>query len=192
MASALDNSVTQGRLGVITLTTAYGTLVAGTTATNPVQNIGTGNAGDILVSAGAGAVPVWTAGGLPIAATQAQMEAGASATTYVSPARAQYHPSAAKAWGKITTAATVTTLVASYNIATVTRTATGTHTWEIATDFSSAHYGYSISAQSAGFLPITAGLTTPTAGLFYSYTNNSAFAPADADSTSFIAFGDQV
>ena len=44
--------------------TAYSLIAAGTVATGPFQNVvGVGTTGQILVSAGAGALPVWTAAG---------------------------------------------------------------------------------------------------------------------------------
>ena len=51
--------VTNGGTGVATLTTAYGVLAAGTTATGALQNIGTGTANQVLTSNGAGALPTF-------------------------------------------------------------------------------------------------------------------------------------
>lgn len=56
----LPLAVTQGGTGVATLTTAYGTLAAGTTATGNVQTIAPGSSGNPLVSAGAGSLPSYT------------------------------------------------------------------------------------------------------------------------------------
>ena len=55
--------VTNGGIGVATLTTAYGVLAAGTTATGAVQNIGTGTSAQVLTSNGAGALPTFQAAG---------------------------------------------------------------------------------------------------------------------------------
>lgn len=55
--------VTKGGTGISTATTAYGVLAAGTTATGPFQNIGTGASGEILTSNGAGALPTFQAAG---------------------------------------------------------------------------------------------------------------------------------
>ena len=49
--------VTSGGTGVITNTTAYGVLCAGTTATGPQQNAGAGTSGQALLSNGASALP---------------------------------------------------------------------------------------------------------------------------------------
>lgn len=42
---------------------SYGVLCGGTTDTNPIQNVGTGIAGQVLTSSGPGALPQWMAGG---------------------------------------------------------------------------------------------------------------------------------
>lgn len=53
-----DIPVTDGGTGVSTLTTPYGVLTAGTTATGPVQTLPSlGNSGDVLTSGGAGVLP---------------------------------------------------------------------------------------------------------------------------------------
>ena len=52
--------VAKGGTGLATLTTAYGVVCAGTTATAALQNAGAGTANQILVSGGAAALPAWT------------------------------------------------------------------------------------------------------------------------------------
>jgi hypothetical protein len=55
-------TVVQGGTGVITLTTPYGVLCAGTTATGAVQTLGAlGASGTVLTSNGAGALPSFQA-----------------------------------------------------------------------------------------------------------------------------------
>jgi hypothetical protein len=76
-------------------------------------------------------------------ASGADMEAGASLVTYVTPGRQHLHPSAVKCWGKAAGAGT--SLTVSYNVTSITDTGTGRLGVTIATDFSSAHY--SINAQ---------------------------------------------
>ena len=51
-----------GGTGRATLTTAYGLLAAGTTATGATQTLGAGTSGQYLISGGAAAVPSWTWG----------------------------------------------------------------------------------------------------------------------------------
>lgn len=57
--------VAKGGTGVATMTTAYGVVCAGTTATGALQNAGAGLTGQPLVSGGAAALPTY--GTLPIA-----------------------------------------------------------------------------------------------------------------------------
>lgn len=52
--------VTKGGSGVATLTTAYGTLCAGTTATGSVQTVSPGTSGNVLTSGGASALPTYS------------------------------------------------------------------------------------------------------------------------------------
>lgn len=69
-----------------------------------------------------------------LSADQTEMEAGSSADRFITPAMQHFHPSAAKAWVEAT--ANSTTILASYNITSVTDTATGRMQVNIATDFS--------------------------------------------------------
>ncbi len=63
-AGGTDVPVTDGGTGVSTLTTAYGVLCAGTTATGAVQTLGAlGASGTVLTSNGAGALPSFQAAG---------------------------------------------------------------------------------------------------------------------------------
>jgi hypothetical protein len=57
--SAPTLAVSNGGTGQTTLTTAYGVLAAGTTATGALQNIGTGTSTQILTSNGPGVLPSW-------------------------------------------------------------------------------------------------------------------------------------
>ena len=57
---AIPVPVSQGGTGDTTLTTAYGTLCAGTTATGTVQTVAPGTSGKALVSGGASALPSYT------------------------------------------------------------------------------------------------------------------------------------
>jgi hypothetical protein len=76
-------------------------------------------------------------------ATKAQLEAASSTSTFASPGRQQYHPSAAKYWGQSTVSAGVpaTPGGASFNVSSVTDVATGRATWNFTTAFSSSNYG---------------------------------------------------
>lgn len=74
-------------------------------------------------------------GGLS-AASQAEMEAATSITTAVTPGRAQYHPGAAKAWVQWVSS----TVLASYNVSSVTDNGNADQTINFSTPFSSASY----------------------------------------------------
>jgi hypothetical protein len=75
-------------------------------------------------------------------ATQAQMEAAASTSVFVSPGRAHFHPHAAKAWVEFVPQGTngACTINSSYNVSGVSRTGAGAYTVTFATAFSSAAY----------------------------------------------------
>jgi hypothetical protein len=79
-------------------------------------------------------------------ATQADQEAGTSGAVAVTPAKQQFHPSAAKAWCHNDAG---TTISAGYNISSVTDTSTGDHTFTFTTAFSSANYCTIATAKSA-------------------------------------------
>ena len=71
-AGGTDAPVTDGGTGVSTLTTAYGLLAAGTTATGNVQTLAAGATTEVLVGGGASALPIWTTAqgsGAPVRAT---------------------------------------------------------------------------------------------------------------------------
>lgn len=135
-----DVSVADGGTG-LSSTTAYAVLCGGTTSTGALQSIaGVGTAGQVLTSNGAGALPTFQAASAGTAATQSDQETATSTTTYVSPGRQQYHPSAAKAWVRYTTI-TTTSIAASYNVTSLTDNGTGDTTVNFTTAFSSANYG---------------------------------------------------
>jgi len=72
-----------------------------------------------------------------VAATQAEMEAASSTTVFATPGRTQYHPGVAKAWCQFHHTNVVDS---SYNITSVSNTATGEYTVTLATDMSGATY----------------------------------------------------
>ena len=59
VSTGTDIPVTDGGTGLSTLTTAYGLLAAGTTATGAVQTLAAGATTQILVGGGASALPAW-------------------------------------------------------------------------------------------------------------------------------------
>jgi hypothetical protein len=77
-------------------------------------------------------------------ATQSDMETATSLTTFVTPGRQQYHPSAAKAWGVANVSGTV---AAGYNVSSVTDVGAGDIKFNFTTAFSSASYSAVYSSQ---------------------------------------------
>lgn len=113
--SSFDNSITSGRTGVVTNTTAYAVLCAGTSATNPIQSIAAlGNANQVLTSNGASALPTF-------------QDPGASGTAVC------------KVWASLNGTGSIA-LHDSYNISGTTDNGTGDYTFTIDTDFASANY----------------------------------------------------
>ena len=139
--------VVYGGTGLATLTTAYGVVCAGTTATGALQNAGAGTANQVFTSNGAGALPSWKAITIALpAAVKADQTTGTSTTVYVNPAVQQFHDSAVKAW--IMFRGTDGTVFTSYN-ANVARLATGDYRVTFTTAFASANYCWSINMGNA-------------------------------------------
>jgi hypothetical protein len=80
---------------------------------------------------------------VPTAAAQSDQETGTSTTLFVSPGRQQYHPSALKAWVKFKYTGGVLTVLASYNVSSVTRNGSGDYTVNFTVSFSSVDYSFS-------------------------------------------------
>jgi hypothetical protein len=121
----------------------------------------------------------------PAAASQSDQETATSTTTYVSPGRQQYHPSAAKFWAKF--AGATGTASASYNCS-VSRTATGTYTVTIGADMSSADY--SVVASDSFLSLIT--IDTQAAGSFrVRCWSDLAGTLVDPATVSVAGYGDQ-
>lgn len=159
--------------------------------------LGAGTSGYYLQTSGAAANPVWAAVAGGSAATQAQQETGSDTTTFVSPGRQQFHPSAAKFWLEAT--ANSTTILASYNVASVDDTATGRMNINISTDFSSASWAGSVTlhvdnANNAVLVPSIDVSTAQAAGtvMMESWlTGATNEALTDPTSWAAIGFGDQ-
>ena len=116
------------------------------TLTHHATNLNLPGGANITVAAGDRAVCFATAANqvdvisISNLATQAKQEAGTDQVSSVTPATQQYHQSAAKVWGYATMSAGAPTLEVSYNVTSLTDTATGQLTITIATDFSSANW----------------------------------------------------
>lgn len=189
-----------GTLGVadggtgVTSTTAYAVLCGGTTSTGALQSIASvGTSGHVLTSNGAGALPTFQASSAGTAATQSDQETSTSTTTFVSPGRQQYHPSASKAWG-VFTSITTTTLGAGYNVTSLTDNGTGNTTVNLTTAFSSTNYcvvfftDLSIATLTN---TITWNMGSRSTGSFVLVSSDSGGVAQDHEYQAFTAFGDQ-
>lgn len=129
-------------------------------------------------------------------ATQSDMETGTSTTKYVSPAKAQFHQSASKAWLYMNYSAGTPQITAGYNITSITDAATGRITIVWATDFSSANYAVSMAGEqeSGGgaerVVWMTYNATARAAGELTAISEAGGTVGVDRGGN-FTAFGDQ-
>lgn len=77
---------------------------------------------------------------IPVQAVQAGIEAETNQDTYIPPDLMKFHPGIAKAWVKFAYTAGAPVASASYNISSLTDSATGEATINFTTSFSSANY----------------------------------------------------
>lgn len=150
----------------------------------------TGDADRTLTLAGDATVSGTSSGtntGDVVAATQAEQETGSSTSVWVSPGRQQFHPSAAKAWVMCNSAGSI---IASYNITSITDDGTGQVTVTIATDFSSANYvicpGAFLAASN-----VLSRVTAQAAGSFTLLVVDLGGAGTDPSAHFAACFGDQ-
>lgn len=122
-------------------------------------------------------------------ATQSDQETATSTSTIVTPGRQQYHPSAAKAWG--TASGNGTSLLASYNVTSITDNGTGDITFTYTTSFSSANYAYvaTIEGSTSGYWAYGYSHATNNVRILNLAASGAVFDPTGP--YSFAAFGDQ-
>lgn len=111
------------------------------TLTGDVTGSGTGSFAATVASASD------TVAGKIEVATQNEVEAGTSTTLAITPARQQYHPSAAKGWINFNGSATIASR-ASYNVSGITDNGAGTWNVQWDVDFSSANYEVQTTGQT--------------------------------------------
>lgn len=147
-----DSDRTLSLTGNLTLaTTGDRTLTVTTGAADRAVTL----SGDLTVSATASisGTSSGTNTGDQAVAAQADQEAAASTSLIVTPGRQQFHPSAAKCWAYITVSAgtpnSTLTSANSYNITSITDTATGQLTITIGTDFSSTSWCAVVAVERA-------------------------------------------
>lgn len=122
-------------------------------------------------------------------ATQAEQEAATSTTTYVSPGRQHFHPSAAKVW--VNYAGSTGTVNGSYNVSSVTNTGAGDETVNFTTALSAATFA---AAVSAGVTPGLSNARVVSTGSFavgsLQLATNNLAGLADAPNVCAAIFGD--
>ncbi len=137
-----------GGTGLATLTTAYGVVCAGTTATGALQNAGAGTANQVFTSNGAAALPSWKAITVALpAAVAADQRTATSTTVYTNPGVQQFHPSALKARANFFWNGVSVTLNSGYNITqpNITRVSAGNYTITMTTAMADANYNVDIT-----------------------------------------------
>lgn len=121
-----------------------------------------------------------------VVATQAQQEAGAAANVVVTPARQQFHPSAAKAFLAFNQVGN--SILANYNVAgTTANTGTGVTRVDFTTPMSSANYAVASSMVTRGFITISLKNT----GNFSINAFDTSGNPVDVAYISAIVMGDE-
>ena len=126
--------------------------------------------------------------GVP-AATQSDQETGTSTSVAITPGVQKYHPSAAKAW--VLFNGSTNTILASYNVSSVTKNATGDYTVNYTTSFSSSNYAVVSTAIDTSIVMYSnsspyAASSTRIYTVVRAGTSNQ-----DASLISLVAFGDQ-
>lgn len=136
----------------------------------------------------------WQTLAVTYAASQAEQEAGSSIVKFVSPGVQQFHPSAAKFWAVIDVSggeAGTPTLTTSYNVTSITDTATGQLTVTVATDFSSVNWACLATCELASSGTLTAMVNTIAAGSVLINARNLLATVTDPDAWHIVGFGDQ-
>ncbi len=126
----------------------------------------------------------------PVVAEQSDQETASSTTTYVSPGRQHFHPSAAKGWVMFQGTGTVS-ILASYNVASIDDEAMGHWQVNIATDFSSANYcAISGCGGSGETTPNVYAITHSFAAGNYDILTGVGGASFDCEHVTSVFFGD--
>jgi hypothetical protein len=160
--------------------------------TKRISNNGTSITADGYFGTGCLAIGTGSAASAPTAATQADQESASSTSVFVSPARQQYHPSAAKAWVAYQGTGTPGVL-ASYNVSSVTRASAANYTVNWTTAFSSGNYAAIVQGNDNGSGAGSFALveTISASSIYLVTVNPSTLSQADASRVCALAFGDQ-
>jgi len=173
--------------GVISDETGSGALVFANTPTLVTPILGAATGTSVTLT---GAMSSATVAGA-VVATQAEQETGSSTTVVITPARQQFHPSAAKFWVNFNGTGTPV-ILSSYNVAAIVDNGTGDYNITIDTDFSAANQCVvgMVGHSTAGDNQVQAevgDISTGTIGIF----TVQAGALADFANVMIVGFGDQ-
>jgi hypothetical protein len=156
---------------------------------------GTGSAGSAGTTGATGPTgPTGVTGptGPSAVATQADQETGSSLTTFVTPGRQQYHPSACKCWGYVTMSGGTPSLVTGYNVTSISDGGTGAVGVTINVDFSTLNYTILTGATENTATPRISWYSAKAAGSFNVICTDATGATfTDAAQFQFACFGDQ-
>ena len=187
-AEAASISVAQGGTGAATHTANNVLIGNGTSA---ISSVAPSTSGNILTSNGSAWTSAAAAGGGPSQASQAAIEAETNEDTYIPPDLLRYGPGVAKGWVDYNQSGN--TVDASYNVSSVTDSATGSFIVNWNTDFSTANYScvsqtgaetyYGTYSKSSNITAKTTGTTT--------IQTKAATQPLDSAMNQVVAFGDQ-
>lgn len=127
---------------------------------------------------------------VPSAATQAEMEAASSTSTYATPGTIKYSPAVAKAWAYGTISGGTPTLAAGHNFSgTITDNGAGDFTLTFTTALSSAFYAVIATVERSGATAFARVDSQSTAAVRIKLTD-AADNPLDATAFSVVVFGD--
>lgn len=119
-------------------------------------------------------------------ATKSDQQTGTSTTAVVTPSQQQSHDSAAKAWAYVTQSAGTYTLVANYNVASVSKTSTGRLTVNLTTAFANANFACTATPDGTRFI-----VTTPASSSSVSISLNDSSTAAADSGFSIVCYGRQ-
>lgn len=187
--------------GTLASSTTFTRSVIASSNANALVNFSAGNKTvELVVDKGdldaMEAVASDTAAGDIEVADQTEMEAASATNRAVTPGRQHFHPSAAKCW---CISANSTTILASYNMTSITDTGVGDLTFTIATDFSSANWvpvctqRQPVPSTTVGTITMTCAKAAGTVDLDtfdFEKAVSTAAPRTDASEVGFVGFGD--